>query len=208
MDFECTDEEYSVLTNMVQEELNDDFAYYLALVLLGLKPAISPPSSFKVKEIEEITKKLEAMGLKTKRFKLDFIESSDIPDFAKERAILPFVVTKNSERFDMLDDKYSHKFSYYRDFGIFLGYPREDVEWYVDEARNGNYDHYNRSRRQLGSPDDFDKTVSSVFYIPKPTEERYNAARERAERYLRGLRKADEKFQTEIGEMMIRNHIE
>lgn len=201
MQFECTEEEFRILEQIFQNDLKGTFGYSLALILLGLKPGTTPTVHHEITEYQE---ELDEMGLKTRTVKLDFVDYSELPDYAKEeKTHKPIFVSRSSENFDILKQEYSDRFEYKTDFGLFLGYPREDVEWHVNEAEEGNQNQYEKSKERLGNPDDFEQVVSAVMYIPKPTKERYQIAKNRAEKYVKALREADDKFNSSIGKELI-----
>lgn len=201
MQFECTEEEFRILEQIVQNDLKGSFSYSLALVLLGLKPGTTPAVR---REITGYQEELDEIGLKTRTVKLNFVDYSELPDYAKEeKTHLPIFVARSSEELEILKQEYSDRLEYQTDFGLFLGYPREDVEWYVNEAEEGNQNQYEKSKEKLGNPEDFEQVVSTVMYIPEPTEERYKIAKNRAGKYVKALREADDKFNSSIGKELI-----
>ncbi len=206
MQFECTEEEFRILEKIVQDGLKGTFGYSLALVVLGLKPGTTPAVRHEITEYQE---ELGEIGLNNRTVKLNFVDYSELPDYAREeKTHLPVFVAGNSDKFEVLKQEYSNRLDYYTDFGLFLGYPKEDVEWYVSEAEEGNNNQYEKSRKKLENPEDFEKVVSTVMYTPKPTKERYKVAKDRAEKYLKGLRRTDEKFNSNIGKELIEVQIE
>jgi len=208
MNFECDKKEYEVLERLVEKDVNLNFVYCLALTLLGLKPGLTPPNNFNSNDFEEYRDVLESIGLSSEKINIGFMNVSEIPCSVEERTLNFFVIAKKTDRFDMLKEDYKNKFVYYRDLGLFLGYPEEDVEWYVEESRNGNQNHYQISKEALGHPEDFNKVVSLALYVPKPTKKRYRVADKKSERYKNNLRRADEVFDTDIAKLLIQNQLD
>jgi hypothetical protein len=203
MEFSCTEEEFRVFEKVVEE---DDpwasFGFYMALVLLGLKPATCPSTRL---ELEEFRDEIEEIGLHIKRIRLDFVDFDELPDYMEEEEYdKPYFVARNSERLEMLKDRYGEdeEKQYDRDFALFLGYPEEDVKWFVENI-GGHSEAYEKSKEKLGDPEDFDFVTSTVMYIPKPTEEAYQRARETAEKYIAALNEADKKFDSDVGDKLI-----
>jgi len=203
VEFDCTEEEFRILEKLVMEEdFVGSFQFYLLLVLLGVKPGAKPSTRH---ELEEYREEIEEMGLHIKRLKLDFVDLEELPEYAVELEYdRPYFVARDQERLEMLKDRYSEdeEEEYDRDFALFLGYPEEDVKWFV-KATDGHSDAYEKSKEKLGDPEDFEKVVRTVMYVPKPTQECYERARKTAERYVEAIKEADRKFGSEAGETLM-----
>lgn len=201
MEFDCTEEEFSIFERLVEEEeFVGSFPFYLELVLLGFKPGTCPATRL---EVEMFRDEIEEMGLHIKRLKLDFVDFEELPGYMKEEEYdKPYFVARDPQRLEMLKDRYTEESEFDRDFALFLGYPDEDVEWFVEETEDHG-DAYERSKAELGDPEDFEKVVQAVMYIPKPTEKCYERAKQTAQEYIKALREADEKFDSDVGRKLI-----
>ncbi len=204
MEFECTEEEFRIFENLVEdEELIGSFPFYLELVLLGVKPGTCPAHK---DEIEMFREEFEEMGLHVKRVELDFVDLEELPEYMKEQEYnRPYFVARDRGRLNMLKDRYSEneEKQYDRDFALFLGYPEDDVEWFIEKTEDigGAVE---RSKEGLDDPDDFDYVTSIVMYIPKPTEEAYQRAKETAEEYIQALNEAESQFDSKVGDKLIK----
>jgi hypothetical protein len=199
MEFSCTEEEFRIFESIVEQDMIGSFAFYLELVLLGMKPGTCPAHK---NELEIFREELEQMGVHIKRIKLEFVDLDELPEYATELEYdKPYFVARDPERLEMLKDVYreDEEDQYDRDFALFLGYPGEDVEWFVGEGE----DQYEKSKKELGEPEDFDEIIQKVMYVPKPTEEAYERARKTAEKYVKALKQADEKFDSDVGDKLI-----
>lgn len=193
MEFECTEKEFKKFEETVrQNNLFCSLAFSLELMLLGLKPGTKISDRDKL----ECCKQNLSGLFHFKKVELDFEE---LPDSTDELEKTPYFIARNKDRFRVLKERYWEKDSYRRDFGKFVGYPKEDIDWFV-EGKQGQYE---KSREKLGGPEDFDFVVSAVMYIPKPTEKAYNRAENTANKYIEAIREADKKFDSDIGEKLI-----
>lgn len=200
MEFECTEEQFRILENVVNQDMLGSFGFYLELVLLGLKPGTCPAHK---NELEMFREEIEEMGLHIKRVELDFVDLGDLPEYMKDDEYnRPYFVARDSERLEMLKDTYFEEKQYNRDFALFLGYPEEDVEWFVTNKMSHG-EAYEKSKQQLGDPADFEQVIQKVMYVPKPTDEAYERAKQTAQKYIRALREADERFDSDVGEKLI-----
>lgn len=145
------------------------------------------------------------MGLHFKRVELEFVDFEELPEYMEEEEYnRPYFVARDRERLDMLKDRYSEgeEEQYDRDFALFLGYPEADVDWFIEKTEDLS-DAFERSKNELDEPDDFDHVKSVVMYVPKPTEEAYQSAKETADNYIKALKEADRKFDSKVGDKLI-----
>ena len=110
MQFECTEEEFRILEEIVQCGLKGTFGYCIALVLLGLKPGTTPAVRH---EVEKYSEELDKMGLNTRTVKLSFVDYSELPEYAREeKTHLPVFVAGSCEKFEVLKQEYSDRSDY------------------------------------------------------------------------------------------------
>jgi len=84
------------------------------------------------------------------------------------------------------------------DFELSMGYPEEDIGWFISKTRSDVYDEV------LEELDEYKlKYIDLVGYIPKPEQENIDRAVEKGRWYLEVLRRADEIFDSDVGEKLI-----
>ncbi|MBC5792453.1 MAG: hypothetical protein H8Z69_00275 [Nanohaloarchaea archaeon] len=187
MEFECTEKEFRVFESLVEEGFKGSFPYFLELVLLGLKPATVPTA---YEEIEFTENQILEMGLEIRVVELDFVDTEDLPDYAKKPGKMFFVGRK--EDLKDLKNSYEERKEYRKDFGIVMGYPREDVEWFVRREEVA----YEKARSEIKN---LEELLAFVGYVPKPEKERIENARNAMEEYKKAIREADRRFGSTVG---------
>lgn len=88
---------------------------------------------------------------------------------------------------------------YRRDFGLFCWYSEDDVKWLlngVDANIEDAWAAFNRSKFQLPEP-------LFINYIPRPHRSSVDKAIERNKEYKLSLKRADEKFDSNLGNEII-----
>ncbi len=191
MRFECTENDFRVFEQLVEQDFLGSFPYFLELVLLGEKPATIPSA---YGELEFAEEKIRDMGLEIKQVELEFVELEDVPDHARKPGKMFFVGREGD--IQGLNESYTDRESYRRDFGLVMGYPKKDVEWFLTQEEEA-YDNFS------SEIEGFDDLIGLIAYVPKPEEENLEKARETAERYKNALKTADEKFDSDVGKKLL-----
>lgn len=192
MEFACSEEEFRVFEKMVDEDFLGSFPFFLELVLLGVKPGVTPLT---LQELEQNRDEIREMGLNVNEVSLDFEVLEDIDD---EAASKQYFVARDPKRFEMLKNCYDSRKEFWRDFGLFLGYPKEDIEWFVNEGE----DQIDRAKQELDG-DDIDFVMRFAGYVPKPEEQRLRKARQTAERNIEAVKEADKRFGSDAGRKLL-----
>jgi hypothetical protein len=196
MEFDCTKKQFKHLEEMIQEnDLESSFARNLLLVLLGVKPGCSADR----RHIEGNEESIKRIGLKIKKVELGF---SEIPDQkGEDGSALNFFIAGSCEKLDILNERYvdGELDQYRRDFGLFCGFPEEDVDWFLGEANGSIRDAFEELEKSEYEHDDF----GLVNYVPRPCEENVEEAERISRTYERALLEADKSFDSDIGENLI-----
>lgn len=178
------------------------FTFYLELVLLGLKPGTTPSVPAEVEDRKTVMKEI---GFHFKRVELKFVDLDNLPEYARDLEYhRPYFVAREKKKLELLGESYgeSEKGKYNRDFAVFLGYPEEDIEWFMKQDKDVG-EIKQLSRKELGNPADFEFVTSTIAYIPKPTQKSYKRAERRAKKYIKAIREADRQFGSEVGRKLI-----
>lgn len=115
-----------------------------------------------------------------------------------------FEILENSEgRFYGLDD---------RDAGRFLGFPKEDVNYFHENITDRPVEPETREKIEEMKKDNQIsqkevKQVSTVSYVPKPDQENVINAMERGRNHVKSIRKFDEENDTQVGKYILEDFL-
>lgn len=108
-----------------------------------------------------------------------------------------YLISRNPQRFDTVSLDHDDRERFARELGEFLGYPEEDVEWYIDEGMDDLEEVYGADAEKV------EELYPFAMYYPSPDEESIRRAEEKATFHRGVLHQMDEEFGTDIGGRLI-----
>lgn len=187
MEFNCSGNQIKVLERIYsKDEFIDSEAISVVLVALGVKPGAAVSLNV-ADDFEELVSEILEIRQMPER---DFLEL--------EEAEKGYLLSRSSERFELMKESYDAADKFRHDLGIFCGYPEEDVEWFVNEFAGKK-----QIEEFFSDIEDIDMIIDFALYIPRKNKKSIRRARKTAEKHIEALEKMDEEFNTDLGRRII-----
>lgn len=175
----------------------------LMLVFLDKRPAclVMDPEEEKLENIRDFCGKIG--------FHVRIRESEESSDLAKTGVF----VSRKRERFKLIENSEGRFYGFSdRKVGELLGFPEEDIEYFVENVKKGHVEARTREKaRELASEGLIDredlKFVELVTYVARPSERCVKRAVERGKDYRDALLEFDRETGSDIGKRLLENFL-